>query len=205
MAVVVRAVLEPGSRLIVRYANDPVDHELIAGWQVDDGSWIVGTPHLTLAEEDTSLWTRVADVTGTDVYPDDVDEVMSFTRPLEDFEIADLVARARDEAKLVRESEGRDVPSRAPSVMRTWAGGYVALPAEGGVAALRRRVFGKRSNFDVGRRGHLRGTGGAELAPLVPALSFDGTLAAPAGAVLGGTHTAMTRAAAAECAAGGDG
>ena len=107
MAVVVRAVLEPGSRLLVRYASDPgVDHERIAGWLIDDAAWVVATPHLLLHEEPTGTWSRVLDVTGTEVYPEDVGEVESFSWPLEDFEIADLVARVRDEAKRLREAGG---------------------------------------------------------------------------------------------------
>ena len=55
MAVVVRAVLEPGSRLLVRFASDPGrDHERIAGWPVDDTGWIVGTPDHLLIEEPTA-------------------------------------------------------------------------------------------------------------------------------------------------------
>ena len=47
------------------------------------------------------------------------------------------------------------------------------MPAEGGVAALRRRVFRKTSNFDVGRRGHLRGVA-EPVAPAPPALPVAG-------------------------------
>ena len=98
--------------MLVRYASNPgVDHERIAGWPIDDGAWIVATPHLLLHEEPTATWSRVLDVTGTDVYPEDVEEVESFSRPLEDFEIADLVARARDEAKRLRDAGGRSLPT----------------------------------------------------------------------------------------------
>ena len=91
MAVVVRAVLEPGSRLLVRFANDPGrDHERIAGWPIDDTGWIVATPDYLLSEEPTGSWTRILDVSGTAVYPDDVEEAVSFSRPLEDFEITDI-------------------------------------------------------------------------------------------------------------------
>ena len=156
---VVRAVLEPGSRLLVRFASDPGrDHERIAGWPVDDTGWVVASPNHLLAEEPTSSWERVLDVSGSDVYPDDVDEAVSFSRPLEDFETADIVARARDEALRLRNEAGRPMPTSAPSQMRLWSGAYVSLPAEGGVAALRRRIMGKTSNFEVGKRGHLRGT-----------------------------------------------
>ena len=162
---VVRAVVDPGSRLLVRFANEAgMDHERLAGWPIDDASWIVATPQLRLVEESARDWIRVLDATGTDHYPEDVEDVEHFSRPIEDFEIADIVFRSRAEANRIREETGRGLPTVLPTAMRSWSGAILVLPAEGGIAALRRRVMGKASNFEVGRRGLLRGA-----TPAVPA------------------------------------
>ena len=159
MISMVRAVVDPGSRLLVRFGDrSGRGFERIAGWLIDDAGCIAATPELTLVEEAAAGWTRVLDVTGTEVYPADVFEVEHFSRPIEDFEIADLVVRARAEAAAIRLAEWRHAPASEPRSTRSWQGYEPALPPEGGLAALRRRVTGKTSNFVVGRRGHLRGS-----------------------------------------------
>ena len=58
---------------------------------------------------------------------------------------------------------------------RDVAGERLSLPGEGGITAIRRRVMGKRTNFEVGRKGHLRGS-----APVVVLVEAPGAAAAGA-------------------------
>ena len=52
MTAVVRAVVDPGSRLHVRFGDSlGRDSERLAGWPIDDESWIVATLELLLVEE----------------------------------------------------------------------------------------------------------------------------------------------------------
>ena len=55
MISMVRAVVDPGSRLLVRFGDRPGrDFERIAGWPIDDAGWIVATPKLLLGGRECS-------------------------------------------------------------------------------------------------------------------------------------------------------
>ncbi len=144
-ALAASAALRPGTRCVVRYAEDPGwHHERIFLAAVDDGHWMIYTPDNHLYDEYVADYERMTVLTGLTRYPRGIPQLVSFSRPLEEDEMRELLVRGRAEAALLAGVGVDDIDMRG-SV--DWKGRVLTVPAPTAVGApqVGRRLAGKQA------------------------------------------------------------
>ena len=124
--------IEPGSRLLVCYNEDPgFLHERVALWPASDTVWVYGVPgpERLYAQPDADFCFK-AEVTAIGGMPADVKryEVVSFASPLTNDELDDLIREGRREAERERARLQLAAPSRLPAASYDWQGTIRGLP-----------------------------------------------------------------------------
>ena len=133
----------PGSRAVVRYAEDPGwDHERLLLVRLDEQRWVVYTPGNDMYVESMSDHERCVVMRGRWRFPRDVEQVVSFSRPLEDSEVLVLIVRARAEAAC---ELGRPATDVAVYDAIGWGGRPLVVPEASAVSAPRVRLRGKQA------------------------------------------------------------